>query len=128
MVPIAELEAAQADASKSESELKRGIQIMEKVSDLGEQAAADKEASERFLLEIANALAEAGLDVSNLIELAQTVGGVQPVAEAQSETGPKGRETLDAADGVVQSGHNRHVSVVELVIGEVEEEDPDAAA
>jgi hypothetical protein len=74
MVPIAELETALNDAARSEHERKRGIDILERLSDLGEQAAVDKEASERFLLEIANTMAEAGVDVSKLMELAQTVG------------------------------------------------------
>ena len=74
MLSVAEAEALGSDLKRAQDDLKKFENVLYKINDACCGAASAKEASEDFLLQIADSMAESGLDVTRLTELAGTVG------------------------------------------------------
>jgi hypothetical protein len=74
MLSVAEAEALSSDMKKAQDDLQKFENVLYKINDACCGAASAKEASEGFLLQIADSMAESGLDVTRLTELAGTVG------------------------------------------------------
>ena len=78
LLSLAEIDALQVELRAANSHQQTQVEVMSKIQQISLEAARSKEASESFILELANSLAEAGLDVQNLVEaapLARNGGG-----------------------------------------------------
>ena len=80
-----EIDDLQNQLKRATEHLGRNESIFSKVQELAMSAAQSKYATESFILELANALADTGLDVGAMVEAAQVAG---PGAQAAPVSGP----------------------------------------
>ena len=82
MKSLAEVDQLEVDLRKAQADLESNVQIFDRVQEICLEAARNGDVSETLLLALANTLAEAGLDVQNMVETSTTFNKGGAAAEA----------------------------------------------
>ena len=86
MKSLAEVDQLEVDLRKAQADLESNVQIFDRVQEICLEAARNGDVSETLLLALANTLAEAGLDVQNMVETSTTFNKEGAAAEATASS------------------------------------------
>lgn len=92
MLSMAEVDTLQQDLRKAHEDQERSMTVLGKVQEMSVAAARNNDASESFVLELANTLADLSLDVQAMVDAAQIAGQHKSAAAAEVVSGGSAAE------------------------------------